>query len=102
MTEDLNLSTEQQKQMTELFNSQKEDRKANGKPMKDMSEEEKVQYKAERKAERAAFDAKVEAILTPEQLVIYQQKKGEYKSEKKADKGAKQKGKASKDRTIEE
>jgi periplasmic protein CpxP/Spy len=102
MTEDLNLSSEQQKQMTELFNSQKEDRKANGKPMKDMSDEEKEQYKADRKAERAAFDAKVEAILTPEQLVIYQQKKGEYKSDKKEGKGGKEKGKGAKGRTIEE
>ncbi len=104
LTEALDLSTEQQAELKEVFIEQAENRKAGGKKMKDLSQEEKEAFKAERKATKAATDAKIANILTPDQQVAFEnlakEKKGDRvprsnakgKKGKKGNKGKKDKG----------
>lgn len=79
MTEDLGLSVEQQKQMTEVFASQHENRKMGGKAMAELSEAERDALKAKRAAQRDAKQAQIEKILTVEQLATYQKLRAERK-----------------------
>lgn len=100
LAEALELTTEQQIAVKDVLFEQQENRKAPSKKMRDMSEEERATWKAERKAEKAAVEAKITNILTPEQQVIYEDLKKERK-EKWAKRGKGKKGKRSK-ATLEE
>lgn len=84
LTESLNLSADQQAQMHQLFIDRQQNRKAGGKKMKDISQEERAALRADRQAAKAAFDNQVAAILTPAQLETYQNlpKKGRGQGEK--------------------
>ncbi len=83
LTTELNLSTAQQTQLKEIFAEQQQNRKAGGKNMRDLSQEEKEAFRAERKADKAAIDNKIAAILTPAQLETFQK----LETEKKANRG---------------
>lgn len=83
LTEALDLSTDQQAELKEVFIEQAENRKAGGKKMRDLSKEEKDALKAERKAAKAATDAKIAAILTPDQQAAFEK----LEEERKGDRG---------------
>lgn len=72
LTTELDLSTEQQAQLKEIFIEQHQSRKAGGKRMQDLSQEEKEAMKAERKAAKAEMEAKIADVLTPAQLATFQ------------------------------
>lgn len=103
MTEQLNLSADQQSQVKELLTAQQQSRKADYKKGSEMTEAEKAAMKAERKAAKAEYDAQLATILTPEQNETYKNlpkekgKKGMAKSKgKKEYKGKGHKGTAKK------
>lgn len=83
LTTELNLSTAQQAQLKEVFIEQHQNRKAGGKNMRDLSQEEKEAFRADRKAGKAEMDNKIAAILTPAQLEAFQK----LETEKKANRG---------------
>lgn len=86
MTEELNLTPTQQAEMTELMATRPTGNKKDKEAMKAMSEEDRAAMKAAHKAEKEAFGAKMEAILTPEQLATYKEMEAEHKGKKKAKK----------------
>jgi len=83
LTTELNLSTEQQADLKEIFVEQQQSRKAGGKKMRDLEETERAAFRAERKEARAAIDAKIANILTPAQLETF----NKLEAEKKANRG---------------
>ena len=83
LTTKLDLSTAQQAQLKEIFVEQHQSRKAGGKNMRDLSQEEKATFRAERKAGKVEMDNKIATILTPAQLEIFQN----LETEKKANRG---------------
>lgn len=83
LTTKLDLSTAQQAQLKEIFADQHQSRKAGGKNMRDLSQEEKAAFRAERKAGKAEMDNKIATILTPAQLENFQN----LETEKKANRG---------------
>lgn len=72
LTEQLNLSADQQTQMYQLFFDRQQNRTADGKKMKDLNQEERAVIREERKAAKVAFDNQVATILTPAQFETYQ------------------------------
>jgi len=72
--ERLNLSDTQKEQIYALFLEQSQNRGNKGKNRSEVTEEERQAYKAERKEQKAAFDAKIGEILTPAQYATYQEK----------------------------
>ncbi|MFK7809008.1 MAG: hypothetical protein AB8F74_14490 [Saprospiraceae bacterium] len=95
LTTQLNLSEEQQAEVTTLMTKQQESRMAKGKRRQDMTEEQKATFKAERKADRVAFDEGMKAILTADQQELYAGMKDKSEGKMKA-KGKGKKGKAMK------
>ena len=95
LTEQLNLSPDQQTQMYQLFFDRQQNRTAGGKNMKDLSQEERAVIREERKAAKAAFDNQVATILTPAQLETYQNTSKGQRGEK-GQKGTKGQGKINK------
>ncbi|MFK7979450.1 MAG: hypothetical protein AB8G86_05685 [Saprospiraceae bacterium] len=83
LTTELNLSTEQQTALKEIFIEQQQSRRAGGKNMRDLDQAERAAMKAERKDARAAADAKIANILTPAQLETFKH----LETEKKANRG---------------
>jgi len=101
LTEQLNLSADQQTQLYDLFLDRTQNRKANGKRMRDLSQEERDALKADRKAAKADFDNQIGAILTPEQFETFQNlpkgRRGKGKGKgAEGKRGGKGKGKANK------
>ena len=86
LTTELNLSTEQQAQLKEIFIEQHQSRKAGGKRMQDLSQAEKEAMRAERKAIKAEMEAKIATVLTPTQLATFQSMAKE-RSHKRGPKG---------------
>ncbi len=68
LTTELNLSTQQQVQLKEIFVEQQQSRKAGGKEMRDLDQTERAAFRVERKNAKAAMEAKIANILTPAQL----------------------------------
>jgi len=94
MTEQLNLSADQQEQVKELLTTQNADHKKMKREAKTtMTPEERAEYKATRKAAKKDFDDQLNAILTPEQQASLKTLEKERKIEKKKMKRAKGKGK---------
>jgi len=86
MTEQLNLSADQQVKVKDLLTAQLETRKSKKEKRKELSETEKEAMKAERKAAKASFDTEMASILTAEQLELYKdmpKKKGRKGAAKK-------------------
>jgi len=105
LTEQLNLSADQQTQMYQLFIDRQQNRKAGGKRGQDISQEQREAMKVERKAAKAAFDNNVAAILTPAQLETFQNlpkegrgqgKKGQAQKGEEGKRGQGKKGKSKK------
>lgn len=90
MTEQLNLSADQQMQVKELLVTQYENRKAIKGKKGEMTETEKTEKKEVRKAAKAEYDAKLAGILTPEQNATFQEAK---KNKKRKGKAKNHKGK---------
>ena len=72
MTEQLNLSPEQQTQIYQLYIDRQENRKAGGKRGRDLSQAEREVLKTERAAAKTAFDNNIAAVLTPAQYETFQ------------------------------
>ncbi len=72
MTEQLNLSPDQQTQIYQLYIDRQQNRKASGKRGRDLSQEERDVLKAERAAAKTAFDNNIAAVLTPAQYETFQ------------------------------
>lgn len=72
LTEQLNLSADQQTQMYQLFIDRQQNRNAGDKNRQELSQEDRAAMKANRTATKAAFDNNVAAILTPAQFETYQ------------------------------
>ncbi len=100
LTEQLNLSADQQSQLYDLFIDRHQNRKADGEKMKDLDQAERDAVKAERKTAKAAFDNSVAAILTPAQLETYQNlpkgRKGQGEKVEKGERGAHKRGQVQK------
>ena len=71
LTEKLDLTVDQQAQVKSLLTAQFSNRKAAGEKARDMSEAEREDMKANLKAARADFEAKMSEILTPAQNETY-------------------------------
>ncbi len=94
MTEKLDLSAEQQEQIKDLYTEQQEVRMATKQNKKEMTEEEKVAFRTERKSARKDFNEKLNNILTAEQQEMYKGEKGKNKAKAKGKhKKGKMKGK---------
>lgn len=102
LTTELDLSTEQQTQLKAIFIEQHQNRKAGGKKMQDLSQAEKEAMKAERKAAKAATDAKIAAVLTPTQLATFQNMAKERKGRRGAKGEAKGKRRGNKEKVTPE
>jgi len=87
MTQQLDLSDEQQAEVKDLLMEQQQQRLAIKKSKKDMTEEERAVLKAERKADKKDFNAKLNNILSPEQQAIYKSAKADRKKAQKGKKG---------------
>jgi len=100
LTEQLNLSVDQQTKMHQVFIDRHQSRKTGGKKMQDMNEDERAAMKAERKAAKIAFDNNVAAILTPAQLETFQNlpkaRRGKAPKAGKGKRGEAKKGKGKK------
>ncbi len=79
LTEQLDLNAAQQEKIKALVLKQQEERKAQGKKMRELKPEERTELIEKRKAARAAFDKEMKEILNEEQLVIYEKQKAEHK-----------------------
>jgi len=86
MTERLQLTATQQAQVSALLKEQATNRPEKG-ARKDFSEAEKAEAKAAKKATKAAFDAQMKDILSPEQYVTFQNEKMDHKKAGKHKKG---------------
>ena len=76
--ETLNLTDTQKEQIYALFSEKSENGKRGGKKMSEFSKEERQAFIADRKAQKAAFDAKIGEILTPEQYATFKEKNKGY------------------------
>jgi len=85
-TERLQLTTTQQAQVSDLLKEQEANRPKKG-SKKDWSEAEKAEAKAAKEATKAAFDANMKGILSPEQYTTFQNEKMENKRGSKHKKG---------------
>lgn len=91
LTEQLNLSGDQQTQIYDLFMERQQNRKAGGERNRDLSQEQRAALKAERETAKVAFDNQVATILTPAQFETFQNLptagKGKGQNAKKGGKG---------------
>jgi len=71
LTEQLNLSSSQQTDIYDLYLNQILNRKAKGKKHSTMTKEDRMAFKADRKAAIADFENEMAVILSPEQLETY-------------------------------
>jgi len=83
LTEQLDLSAQQQSAIKELMVSRKQSHEAFRKSKKDNAELDREAMKSERKAANAAYHAELEKILTPNQLETYEKLKAERKAKGK-------------------
>jgi Spy/CpxP family protein refolding chaperone len=92
LTQELNLTADQQTKVKALLTTQQANRKAKANKGEVMTEEQRAAIKEERKAEKAAFDAEMMNILTAEQQATYKTMGREKKQEGKEPKGKGKKG----------
>lgn len=96
LTSELNLTTDQQAQLKEIFVEQHQNRRANGQKMREMDQSEREAFRAEHKEAKAAMDVKIAEVLTPAQLETYKSLEAERKAnggKRGGAKGGKGKGK---------